>query len=111
MKRFVTALAAAAVLAVAVGIAPASAGEKLRIGVEGAYPPFSWKEADGTLMGFDIEIAMKWYIIQDSVTMNRADGGMVRLTTLLDGAQSVGDTRLQAFMTSIWPILPRFLPP
>lgn len=58
MKRFVTALAAAAVLAVAAGLAPASAGEKLRIGVEGAYPPFSWKEADGTLKGFDIEIAM-----------------------------------------------------
>lgn len=58
MKRFVTALAAAAVLAVTVGIAPASADEQLRIGVEGAYPPFSWKEADGTLMGFDIDIAM-----------------------------------------------------
>ena len=31
--------------------------EKLRVGVEGAYPPFSWKEADGTLKGFDIEFA------------------------------------------------------
>ena len=58
MKRFVTAFAAAAVLAVAAGLAPATAGEKLRIGVEGAYPPFSWKEADGTLKGFDIDIAM-----------------------------------------------------
>ncbi len=57
MKRLITALAAAAALAVAAGIAPASAGEKLRIGVEGAYPPFSWKEADGTLKGFDIDIA------------------------------------------------------
>ncbi len=33
------------------------AQDKLRIGVEGAYPPFSSKESDGTLVGFDIEIA------------------------------------------------------
>ncbi len=57
MKRLLTALAAVAVLAAAVGLTPAQAGEKLRIGVEGAYPPFSWKEPDGTLMGFDIDVA------------------------------------------------------
>ncbi len=55
MKRFTTALAAAA-LAVAAGTASVFAGEELRIGVEGAYPPFSWKEADGSLKGFDIDI-------------------------------------------------------
>ncbi|PVH29853.1 transporter substrate-binding domain-containing protein [Pararhodobacter oceanensis] len=37
--------------------APAVAQDTLRIGVEGAYPPFSYKESDGTLAGFDIEIA------------------------------------------------------
>ena len=31
--------------------------DQLRVGVEGAYPPFSWKEADGTLKGFDIDFA------------------------------------------------------
>jgi lysine-arginine-ornithine-binding protein len=36
---------------------PSFAEEPLRIGVEGAYPPFSFKEADGTLAGFDIDIA------------------------------------------------------
>ena len=35
----------------------AQAGGTLRVGVEGAYPPFSWKEADGSLKGFDIEFA------------------------------------------------------
>jgi len=29
----------------------------LRVGVEGAYPPFSWKEPDGSLKGFDIDFA------------------------------------------------------
>jgi arginine/ornithine transport system substrate-binding protein len=31
--------------------------KKVRIGVEGAYPPFSYVEPDGTLAGFDIDIA------------------------------------------------------
>ena len=30
---------------------------KLRIGVEGAYPPFSWVDKNDKLQGFDIEIA------------------------------------------------------
>lgn len=30
---------------------------KVRIGVEGAYPPFSYVKPDGTLAGFDIDIA------------------------------------------------------
>jgi ABC-type amino acid transport substrate-binding protein len=58
VKRLLSAFAAAAVLVGAAGMAPASADDVLRIGVEGAYPPFSWKEPDGTLKGFDIDIAM-----------------------------------------------------
>ena len=46
----------AIVAAVAV-TSPAIAADPLRIGVEGAYPPFSYVEADGKLAGFDIDIA------------------------------------------------------
>ena len=53
-RTFMSAVAAATL---AVFAAPASAENALRIGVEGAYPPFSSKESDGTLVGFDIEIA------------------------------------------------------
>ncbi|MDB9808399.1 transporter substrate-binding domain-containing protein [Yoonia sp.] len=38
--------------------AQSATAEVLRMGVEGAYPPFSQKEADGTLSGFDIDIAL-----------------------------------------------------
>ena len=47
-------LAIAGLLALAVTSVNADA---LRVGVEGAYPPFSWKEADGSLKGFDIDFA------------------------------------------------------
>ncbi|WP_372741002.1 transporter substrate-binding domain-containing protein [Neptunomonas sp.] len=50
-------LATALVSAVVFTGTAVNAGETLRIGVEGAYPPFSKKEADGSLSGFDIEIA------------------------------------------------------
>ena len=43
-------------LTVALASAAAQAGP-LRVGVEGAYPPFSWKEPDGSLKGFDIDFA------------------------------------------------------
>ncbi len=47
-------LVTAGLLVLATGVAQA---DVLRVGVEGAYPPFSWVEADGTLKGFDIDIA------------------------------------------------------
>jgi polar amino acid transport system substrate-binding protein/arginine/ornithine transport system substrate-binding protein len=51
-------LLAAATLAAVVGLAgPALAQTKLRVGVEGSYPPFSQMSPDGKLSGFDIDIA------------------------------------------------------
>ncbi|MDP6313316.1 MAG: transporter substrate-binding domain-containing protein, partial [Arenicellales bacterium] len=57
MRKKLTMLGLAGLLALATGTA--TAGDPLRVGVEGAYPPFSWKEADGTLKGFDIDMAME----------------------------------------------------
>jgi len=51
--RFV--LAASVALALAAGAANAQ-DKKLRIGSEGAYPPFKHANADGMLGGFDIDI-------------------------------------------------------
>ncbi len=47
-------------LALGAGLAQAQAPDwkKLRIGVEGAYPPFSEAGPDGKLKGFDIDIAL-----------------------------------------------------
>ncbi len=55
MKKY-TLILCAALLAFA-GPATAKDWKKLRIGVEGAYPPFSSVTADGKLVGFDIDIA------------------------------------------------------
>ncbi|MCV9960645.1 ABC transporter substrate-binding protein [Pararhizobium sp. BT-229] len=54
-RRFAMA-ASAAVFALMAGSAMAD-GEKIVIGTEGAYPPFNNLESDGTLTGFDIDIA------------------------------------------------------
>jgi len=55
------ALATACLLALAVGSsaqAQAPDWKKVRVGVEGNYPPFSKLGADGKLSGFDIDIAL-----------------------------------------------------
>ncbi len=53
MKRLTSGVAALFLLASG-GIA---AAQEIRIATEGAYPPFNNLEADGTLTGFDIDIA------------------------------------------------------
>jgi lysine-arginine-ornithine-binding protein len=54
MKRILTtvlALGAALILATGAG-----AGEKIRIGTEGAYPPFNFVDKDGRVQGFEVEL-------------------------------------------------------
>ncbi|WP_353505605.1 ABC transporter substrate-binding protein [Vibrio sp. SCSIO 43136] len=55
MKKW---LLAAAVAATAMtGAVQAKDWKVVRFGIEGAYPPFSWTESDGTLKGFDVDMA------------------------------------------------------
>lgn len=55
-SRFLVALASAAILGLSVLAAPAQA-EKLRIGNEGIFPPFSMVDSDGTLKGVEPDLA------------------------------------------------------
>lgn len=50
-------LAAASIAALSLLAGSAMAEDKLIIGTEGAYPPFNNLESDGSLVGFDIDIA------------------------------------------------------
>lgn len=60
MKRLSRRLAAILAAATLVVGATASAKDwtKVRIGTEGAYPPFNYMSPDGQLVGFDVDIAM-----------------------------------------------------
>jgi len=57
VKLTIKLLAAAAIVAVTFSTASAKDWTKIRIGVEGAYPPFSEVTPEGKLIGFDIDIA------------------------------------------------------
>lgn len=57
MKTKLTTMIATAALTAA--IAAQATAENLTIGTEGAYPPFNYIESDGTIAGFDVDIAME----------------------------------------------------
>ncbi|PMG64963.1 ABC transporter substrate-binding protein [Vibrio lentus] len=55
MKKWL--LVAALAATAATSVAQAKEWKTVRFGIEGAYPPFSWTEADGSLKGFDVDMA------------------------------------------------------
>ncbi|TIU59924.1 MAG: transporter substrate-binding domain-containing protein, partial [Mesorhizobium sp.] len=57
ISRWILSAAAAAMLALGAGALSAQAAEKIKIGTEGAYPPFNTITPDGKVEGFDIDIA------------------------------------------------------
>ncbi len=60
MRRITLGLVGALALTLAVAglVNPTSAGDKVRIGTEGAYPPFNLIDESGELKGFDVDIAL-----------------------------------------------------
>ena len=57
MKKLLSILVLIVLMSFSIGTVSAKEYKELRIGVEGAYPPFSSVSPDGTLVGFDIDIA------------------------------------------------------
>lgn len=55
MKKWLLVAALAAIATTSVSFA--KEWKTVRFGIEGAYPPFSWTEADGSLKGFDVDMA------------------------------------------------------
>lgn len=51
-------LISAAIAMVAIGGAAVQAQETLRLGTEGAYPPFNFIDSSGNVTGFDVEIGL-----------------------------------------------------
>ncbi|MBV6657351.1 MAG: transporter substrate-binding domain-containing protein [Devosiaceae bacterium] len=51
------AVAALATFGLAAGTASVSAQDTVRIGTEGAYPPYNFTDSDGNLVGFEIDLA------------------------------------------------------
>lgn len=58
------------------------------------------------------QYGVKWYLLWDSIFMNRTDGALIRLTTPISRAESErdGDKRLGKFLKEIQPLISKYIP-
>lgn len=60
------------------------------------------------------EYVATMYLVTDAIRMNRTDGGLVRVMTPIEPGPGEGAAaariRAEAFVTQLWPTLPRFIP-
>ncbi|VAW52092.1 Eight transmembrane protein EpsH / EpsI protein [hydrothermal vent metagenome] len=58
------------------------------------------------------EYILKWYVFWDSLTMNRSDGALVRVTTTVQPGENLvdADARLAAFLKETSPLLRDYIP-
>lgn len=58
------------------------------------------------------EYLMKWYLFKDALLLNRTDGALVRLTTMVNPGENIdlADQRLQVFAKEVLPVLPQYIP-
>ena len=58
------------------------------------------------------EYYMKWYLLLDSIKINRTDGALVRVTTYLNPTEPLekADARIQEFLEKSVPLLDTYVP-
>jgi len=58
------------------------------------------------------QFGVKWYLMIDSISMNRTDGAVVRLTTPISKSETeeMAQERLKAFLVQVYPLMERFIP-
>jgi EpsI family protein len=69
-----------------------------------------WFQAHGRVVASEWQA--KYYLISDSIHMNRSDGGMVRLMTpMLDGESAdAAQARMMKFVSPFLPLLDNYIP-
>jgi EpsI family protein len=71
---------------------------------------FYWYQSHGRTVAS--EYWAKFYMVEDAIRMNRSDGAMVRVSTLIAQNGSVGDAekRALAFAQEVFPVLHSYIP-